>query len=119
MLCGLVGRWISHSLFVVMGVRVVIAAITMGFQSEGSPNPNTFHGNPHISVITSSMKYLVVARTKKDVFFYKRVQTRIPVLSSQSYSHLKTNLRFPVTQIIKRNTILYPLISLAAVPILL
>ena len=55
MLCGLVGRWISHSLFVVMGVRVVIAAITMGFQSEGSPSPNTFHGNPHISVITSSM----------------------------------------------------------------
>ena len=27
----------------------------MGFQSEGSLKPNTFHGNPHISVITSSM----------------------------------------------------------------
>ena len=27
----------------------------MGFQSEGSPKPNTFHWNAHISVITSSM----------------------------------------------------------------
>ena len=29
--------------------------VTIGFQSEGSPKPNTFHGNAHIFVITSSM----------------------------------------------------------------
>ena len=63
--------------------------------------------------------YLLVARTKKDVCFPIRLQISICVLSLQRYSHLKTNLRFPVIQIVKRNSFLQPFISKAAVPILL
>ena len=63
--------------------------------------------------------YLLVARTKKDVCFPIRLQISICVLSLQRYSHLKANLRFPVIQIVKRNSFLQPFISKAAVPILL
>ena len=35
----------------------------------------------------------------------------LSVLSLQRYSHLKSNLRFPVIQIVKRNTFFYPFFS--------
>ena len=92
----------------------------MGFQSEGSPKPNTFHWNAHIFVITSSMNVSLCCSYKEGrLLSYKRVQSYICVLLLQRYSHLKTNLWFPVIQIVKRNSFLQPFISKAAVPILL